>query len=367
MTGQSARAELAAFLDRELPAHRREWGADTSMPARVAWQRRLAAGGWVGLHWPAEHGGRGLPIAERIDCDSELARRDAPPLAGLLGVNNVGPTLIAAGTPAQQRHLAAILDASEIWCQGFSEPDAGSDLASLRTSARPAGDGFVLAGRKVWTTNGMDATHCMLLARTGPAGSRHRGISAFVFPLDLPGIERRPIRQMDGGAEFAEMTFDDATVPGSALLGPLNEGWRVAMTTLAHERAGVISQAAGLQRLVFDEVAAASGADPVLRDELARRLVEGEVLGMLGTRALAALGAGAVPGPAHSLIRLAQGTLRQRLAETLARVHATGVVGGGTPETARELLASRSVSIAAGTREILKNVIAEQVLGLPRG
>jgi alkylation response protein AidB-like acyl-CoA dehydrogenase len=363
----NARAELAAFLDGQLPAHRREWGADATMPARVAWQRRLAAGRWVGLHWPVEYGGRGLSISERIACDSELARRDAPLAAGLLGLANVGPTLIAAGTQQQRAHLPAILDATEIWCQGFSEPDAGSDLASLRTTARQDGDSFVVSGRKIWTTNGMEATHCMLLARTGPPGSRHRGISAFVFPLDLPGIERRPIRQMDGGAEFAEMTFEDVSLPGSALLGPLNEGWRVAMTTLAYERVGVISQAAGLEHRVFAAVADASdGGDSVVRDELARRLVEGQVLGMLGEQALAELNAGGAPGPQHSLIRLAQGLLRQKLAETLAVASGPGLMAGGDPEAARELLASRSVSIAAGTREILKTLVAEQVLGLPR-
>jgi alkylation response protein AidB-like acyl-CoA dehydrogenase len=360
-------AELAAFLDGQLPAHRREWGTDTTMPARVAWQRRLAAGRWVGLHWPVAYGGRGLSITERIACDSELARRDTPPAAGLLGLANVGPTLIAAGTQQQHAHLPAILDATEIWCQGFSEPDAGSDLASLRTTARQDGDGFVVSGRKIWTTNGMDATHCMLLARTGPPGSRHKGISAFVFPLDLPGIERRPIQQMDGCAEFAEMTFEDVSLPGSALLGPLNEGWRVAMTTLAYERVGVISQAAGLEQRVLAAVASASdGGDPVVRDELARRLVEGQVLGMLGEQALAELNAGGAPGPQHSLIRLAQGLLRQKLAETLAMASGPRLMAGGSPEAARELLASRSVSIAAGTREILKTLVAEQVLGLPR-
>jgi alkylation response protein AidB-like acyl-CoA dehydrogenase len=369
VSGQrSPREELALFLDQALPAHQREWGADASMPARIAWQRRLAEGGWVGLHWAVEHGGRGLSIVERIACDSELARRDAPLLAGLLGINNVGPTLIAAGSPEQRQHLPSILDAREIWCQGFSEPDAGSDLASLRTTARVVEDGFVVNGRKVWTTNGMEATHCMLLARTGTPESRHRGISALVFPMDVPGLERRPIQQMDGGAEFAEMSFDDVRLPASALLGPLNEGWRVAMTTLAHERVGVISQAAGLERRVFDEVlaVASAGQDPVLRDKLAQRLVEGRVLGMLGEQALAELTAGVAPGPRHSLIRLAQGLLRQQLAETLAGARGAAVAAGGAPDAARELLASRSVSIAAGTREILKTLVAEQVLGLPR-
>jgi alkylation response protein AidB-like acyl-CoA dehydrogenase len=360
-------AELRAFLDDELPAHQEQYGDRQDFEARRAWQRRLASARWVGLSWPEAYGGRALPIARRLECELEMALRGAPTPAGVLGLNNVGPSLIAFGSPDQQRHLAAILDGGEIWCQGFSEPDAGSDLASLRTTAIVDGDGFVIAGRKIWTTNGLDATHCMLLVRTDPVAPKHRSISALLLSLDRPGIERRPIRQMDGSQEFAEMTFDDVRVPPSALLGPLHDGWRVTMTTLAHERAGVISQAALLERDVLAEIGQWMGtADAVLRQELTQRYIDGRVLGLMGSRALSRLASGETPGPEHSLIRLAQGRLRQRLSEV--RMDAIGVsaVAGGADAVTREFLAARSASIAAGTREVLKNIVAERVLGLPR-
>jgi 3-oxochol-4-en-24-oyl-CoA dehydrogenase len=363
--------ELRAFLAQNMPGHRAEFGDDDTFAARVAWQRRLAAGRWVGLPWPAEHGGRALPVAERLRCELEMALAGTPPLAGPLGVANVGPTLIQWGTPDQQRHLPAILDASEIWCQGFSEPDAGSDLAGLRTAAVVEDGAFVITGRKIWTTNGNEATHCMLLARTDRDAPKHRGISALLVPMDAPGVGRTPIRQMDGGAEFAELTFDRVRVGRDALVGPLHDGWRVTMTTLAHERAGVISQAALLERDVLRAVRGMAGrGDELGRAELAQRYIEGRVLGLLGQQALADLAGGGQPGPYHSLIRLAQGLLRQRLADTrvrlegMAAVAGTGVEPGGS---GRELLSARSASIAAGTREILKNVLAERVLGLPRG
>jgi alkylation response protein AidB-like acyl-CoA dehydrogenase len=363
--------ELRAFLARELPEHRAEFGDSSDFTARRVWQRRLASGRWVGLSWPVEHGGRGLPVPERLRCELEMGYADTPPLAGPLGVANVGPTLIAWGTPEQQRHLSPILDASEIWCQGFSEPDAGSDLAGLRTVALVDDDGgFEITGRKIWTTNGLEATHCLLLARTDRAAPKHRGISALLVPMDLPGIERRPIRQMDGGQEFAEMTFDAVRVGPGALLGPLHDGWRVTMTTLAHERAGVISQAVLLERDVLREVRAMRGlVGDVGRQELAQRFIEGRVLAMFGHRALAALAGGGAPGPEHALIRLAQGLLRQRLADTRVRLRgldAVATAGETLNEPGRELLSARSASIAAGTREILKNVVGERVLGLPR-
>jgi alkylation response protein AidB-like acyl-CoA dehydrogenase len=366
-TGPGAAVELRQFLAEALPAHRKDFGDSHDFTSRRAFQGRLAAGGWVGLTWPEEYGGRALGIEDRIACDLELALSAAPPLAGPLGVANVGPTVMVFGTPEQQSHLPAILDASEIWCQGFSEPDNGSDLGGLRTSARVTDRGFVVNGRKVWTTNGVEATHCMLLARTDPDVPKHRGISALLLRLDLPGIERRSIHQMDGGREFAEMTFDDVEVPASGLLGPLHDGWRVTMTTLANERAGVISQAAGLERDVLAEVGRLAGTtDVVLRHELVQRFIEGRVLGMLGTRVLSHLASNRGNGPEPALIRLAQGLLRQRLAET--RVHGHGMAAVTEVEWAagQELLTSRSASIAAGTREVLKNVVAERVLGLPR-
>jgi alkylation response protein AidB-like acyl-CoA dehydrogenase len=361
--------DFGAFLAEALPAHRAEWGDDDGQPARLAWQRRLAAARWVGLAWPETHGGRGLGIADRLAVELQMTTAGAPPLAGFLGVNNVGPTLIHAGTPAQHRWLPPILTGEHIWCQGFSEPDAGSDLASLRTRAELVGDRFVVNGQKIWTSAGPHATHCLLLARTDPHAPRHRGISALAFPLDRPGVERRPIRQIDGQAEFAELFFTDVEVPTDALVGPLHDGWRVTMTTLGYERAGLVSLAVLLERDVLALLAWAATLESggcVPPDTLMRHYVDGRVLGFLGHRALARI-AGGQPGPEDgALIRLAQSTLRQRVAETRVACAGPAAVAGLLPDATQELLHSRAATIAAGTAEILKTVLAERVLGLPR-
>jgi alkylation response protein AidB-like acyl-CoA dehydrogenase len=257
-----------------------------------------------------------------------------------------------------------------VWCQGFSEPDAGSDLASLKTSARLDGDELVVNGQKVWTSNGMQATHCMLLARTDPDAAKHAGISVLLVPMDAAGIERRPLRQITGESEFAEVFFTDVRVPVSALLGPLHEGWRVTMTTLGFERAGVIAMAAALEHDVLGAVQRMSGRvrDPLARAELVDRYVEARLVGLLGQRALAQLDAGAPPGPAQSVIKLAWSKASQRLGETvLAGEGAYGLVGGRDGTAAPVFLRSRSATIAAGTTEVMRNILAERVLGLPKG
>jgi 3-oxochol-4-en-24-oyl-CoA dehydrogenase len=362
----SVLGELRAFLDDQLPAHFAQWGEVRRFAARLDWQRRRTAFGWTALSWPRAFGGRELNIVDRIECELEFSRRGAPPLAALLGVNNVGPTLIAYGTAEQQRHLAAILSGEELWCQGFSEPDAGSDLASMRTRARVDGDGFVLSGSKVWTTNGMEATHSLVLARTDPAERPHRGISALLVPLDAAGVTRRPIVQIDGGRDFAELVFDDVRLSPDALLGELHRGWQLTMTTLAFERAAVISQIGDLERDIAQAIDRHRGStDASLRQELVRRYIEGRVLGFSGARALEQLRGGEPPGPAQSLIRIAQSRLRQQLALTRVRGAGIAAVAGPEPALAAELLLSRSVTIAAGTTEILKSLVAERVLGLP--
>ena len=185
-------------------------------------------------------GGRGLGVEDQIACDAEFSHARAPRRIAVFGVKNVGPTIAAAGTPEQKEHLQRILTADEVWCQGFSEPDAGSDLAGLRCRAVLEDDHFVVNGSKVWTSIGMWATHCMLLVRTDPDAPAHRGISALLVPLDTPGITRRPIVQATGDSDFAEVVYEDVVVPKDALLGPLHGGWGVTMATLGYERAGVI-------------------------------------------------------------------------------------------------------------------------------
>ncbi len=342
----------------------------------LAAQRWLASAGWVAPGWPVEHGGRGLGVADRIACDAEYAAADVPLPAGILGLANVGPALMEFGTPEQQAHLPRILDGSEIWCQGFSEPGTGSDLAGLRTRARPAGesfdDGFVIDGQKVWTSHGMHATHCMLLVRTDSDAPKHKGISVLLVPMDSPGIERRPIRMISGDSEFAEVFFTGVRVPASALLGPLHGGWGVTVRTLVHERTGVLSRAAELENRARQVARATTDLDPLDRDEVVRRYVEARVLGQLGQATLARGEAGQDTAGLQALIKLSWGLTDRALAETaLDVVGLPATVGSAGPGAAPSDLAwrwlnARASTIAAGTTEVLKDLVAERVLGLPR-
>jgi alkylation response protein AidB-like acyl-CoA dehydrogenase len=371
VTDLSPAAELSDFLDVELPAYLEQWGSDRGFEARLDWQRRLHRGGWVAPSWPVELGGRALGVADRVACDLELGYRKAPTIAGILGVNNVGPTLAAIGTEEQKAHLPRILAGDEIWCQGFSEPEAGSDLASLRMQGVRDGDSYVVNGQKLWTSQGMEATHCQLLVRTDPDARKHKGISAFAIPLDLPGIERRPLRQITGETDFAELFFTDVRIPASYLLGAENEGWLVTMTTLSHERTGVVTMSALLESdvrtLITDH--ARDGERPVsegLRDELVQRYVEARVLAMMGENSLANAVAGGHPGPEQSLIKLSWSQLTQRITETRIAVEGLPALTGEVPSAAGSFLGARAATIAGGTTEVLKNIIAERVLGLPK-
>jgi alkylation response protein AidB-like acyl-CoA dehydrogenase len=365
----SPAAELAAQVERLLLEHRRKWGDDDSFAARLDWQRTLHAVGWIAPHWAERFGGRGLGIVDQVACDQVLADFRAPDLAGVLGVNNVAPTLMRYGTPEQRRHLQGIQAGTEVWCQGFSEPGAGSDLAGLRTRAVLDGDEFVISGQKVWTSEGMEATHCLLLARTDPDARPHRGISALLVPLDLPGITRRPIIQITGEGGFAELFLDEVRVPRDALLGDLHDGWNVTMTTLGFERAGVIMMASRLESQVHDIVAGLDGRelDPGLRDALADRLAETRLLGLLGRRALGRIAAGGAPGAEHSVIKLAWSLAAQAVGDThLAALELDGMKTSVAGPAQLGYLRSRATTIAGGTTEIMRNILAERVLGLPR-
>jgi len=364
-------AELAAHVQRLLPLHREKWGDDDSFTARLDWQATLHAVGWIAPHWPAEFGGRGLNIVDQVACDRVLAQYRAPDLAGVLGVNNVAPTLMRYGTPDQQAHLRGIQAGTEVWCQGFSEPGSGSDLASLRTRAvldEDTGE-FVINGEKIWTSEGMEADYCMLLVRTDPDARPHKGISALLVPMDSPGITRRPITQITGEGGFAQVFFDDVRVPRSALLGPLHEGWTVTMTTLSFERVGVIMMAGRLEQTILDVVAELAGRelDLGVRLELADRFAEARLLGLLGQRALGRIAEGGAPGAEHSVIKHAWSLAMQSVgASHLAALGLDGV--SGTPLTSAQAayLRSRAATIAGGTTEIMRNILAERVLGMPR-
>ncbi|MDN5917834.1 MAG: acyl-CoA dehydrogenase family protein [Pseudonocardia sp.] len=363
-------AELDSAVRELLPAHRATWGVDDSFTARLDWQRTLHGAGWIAPQWPTGFGGRGVGIVDQVACDGVLAAHRAPALAGVLGVNNVAPTLMHYGTPEQQAHLAAIQAGTEVWCQGFSEPGSGSDLASLRTRAVVEENGdFVVSGQKVWTSEGMEADHCLLLVRTDPEAPPHRGISALLMPLDLPGITRRPITQITGEGGFAELFFDDVRVPRSALLGPLHKGWTVTMTTLAFERSGVIMMAGRLEQDVLGVVETLEGRDldPATRTDLAERLAECRLVGLLGRRALGRIAAGGTPGPEHSVIKLAWSLASQHVAEThLAALGADAVADPSAAAARHAYLLSRASTIAGGTTEIMRNILAERVLGMPR-
>jgi alkylation response protein AidB-like acyl-CoA dehydrogenase len=361
--------EFALLVEEILPKHQAKWGEDDSFAARLDWQRTLHSVGWIAPHWPVSFGGRGLGISDQVACDQVLAEYRAPALAGVLGVNNVAPTLMRFGTPEQQEHLLGIQSGTEVWCQGFSEPGAGSDLASLRTRAVLDGDEFVINGQKIWTSEGMEGTHCLLLVRTDPDAPAHRGISALLVPLDLPGITRRPITQMTGEGGFAELFFDDVRVPRNALLGKLNDGWNVTMTTLGFERAGVIMMAGRLERSVLDVVTELTGRDltPSVRHALTERLAEARLLGLLGMRALGRIAVGGAPGAEHSVIKLACSMAMQALGATYLSALGTEAAAAASGAAARqEYLYSPAIGIAGGTTEIMRNILAERVLGLPR-
>jgi 3-oxochol-4-en-24-oyl-CoA dehydrogenase len=367
----TAAAELAAHVARLLPGHQRKWGDDDSFAARLDWQAALHAVGWIAPHWPAEFGGRGLNVVDQVACDRVLAQYRAPDLAGVLGVNNVAPTLMRYGTPEQRAHLRGILAGTEVWCQGFSEPGSGSDLASLRTRAVLDEETaeFVINGEKIWTSDGMEADYCMLLVRTDPDARPHKGISALLVPMDSPGITRRPITQITGEGGFAQVFLDDVRVPRSALLGPLHEGWTVTMTTLSFERVGVIMMASRLEQTILDVVAELAGRelDPGVRLDLADRLAEARLLGLLGQRALGRIAEGGAPGAEHSVIKHAWALASQSVGGShLAALGLDGI--SGTPLTSAQAayLRSRAATIAGGTTEIMRNILAERVLGMPR-
>lgn len=361
-------AELRPVLQDIMSRHRERWGATKEWDALADFQRELAKASWGAPQWPVEIGGRGLGVVDTLACDTEFARVNAPQRVAVFGTNNVGPTINTFGTDEQKVHLSAILSGDEFWCQGFSEPDAGSDLAGLRTRGEITGDGFLINGQKVWTSIGLNATHCMVLARTDPDASKHAGISALLVAMDTPGLTRRPIRQINGEAEFAELFFEDVFVTAGALLGPLHEGWRVTMATLGFERAGVISIAG---KLVDDVMKmahsdAVAGASPSLRHRVLDVYAGARILQWMGERALANINDPVAAGTASSLIKQAFSLLSQRFAEVGADLAGMDAIAGIASEAAHRLLTSRASTIAGGTTEVMKNILGERNLGLPR-
>ena len=382
---EAFRKEVRAWLETNLPDDLRGRAFAASRADREevqklrAWQKDMHAAGFVGLDWPREFGGRGASIVEMVILYQEMARAESPQLVNRGGVSILGPTLMKYGTAAQQkRFLPKILTADELWCQGFSEPNAGSDLANLQTRAVLEGDDFIVNGQKVWTSMGHVADWCFLLVRTDPGAPKHKGISFLLVDMRTPGITVRPLRQITGEAEFNETFFDSVRVPKENLVGKLNEGWSVAITTLAYERDLLtfirhISLRNALHRLIKLAQSRGRNTDPVMRQTIAGLWIGEQALQLNGYRSLTRILRGGQPGPEGSTAKLFWSQLDQELALT-----ATQVIGpysqitegsAWAPDDGQwefyELLA-RGSGIRAGTSEILRNILAERVLGLPK-
>jgi alkylation response protein AidB-like acyl-CoA dehydrogenase len=366
------RAELRAWVDANLPADKRggRGGAQRfEDPFIREWSRKLYEAGYAGLTWPKEYGGAGAPHSFQAILYEELAAAQAPTHVGVIGLSMAGPTIVAHGTEEQKaRYLKPILAAEEIWCQGFSEPGAGSDLAAARTRAERRGDVYVVNGQKVWSSFAHIADFCILVTQSDPEAPRYRNLTYLLVDMHAPGVEVRPLRQITGEAEFNEIFFTDVEVPVENRLGDEGDGWQVAMTTLLHERAtlGFALTAAldALFRRLLEE-ARDRGANPLAREALAREWIELQALRYTNYRALGTYERTGIPGPEGSGVKLRWSEANQRLTKLAREVRGPeGILDDGWWN--HQQLRSRGNTIEAGTSEVLRNIIAERVLGLPR-
>ncbi|HEX4691637.1 MAG TPA: acyl-CoA dehydrogenase family protein [Solirubrobacteraceae bacterium] len=364
------RDELRAWLDANPPGDAPE-GDDARYAWARDWQRRLHEGGWAGVHWPKEYGGRGASLMETAIFFEELGRARGPLPANVLGLLLGGPTVMVWGTDEQKdRYLEPILSAEEIWCQGFSEPDAGSDLASLKTRAVPDGDDWVVTGQKVWTSGAQYSKWCMLVARTDTEAAKHKGLTYFLMDMEQDAVQVRPLRQITGEAEFNELFIDQARIPGENVVGGVGNGWKVALTTLMNERAGLafflqVRLRQHLDDLIGRATSNSALDDARLADTLADLHVRTEILRLLAWKGLSTIERYGQPGPEGSLTKWLWSDTNQRLSQLAADVLGAEALTAGTP-WAYELLRSPGNSIEGGTTEILKNIVAERVMGLPR-
>jgi alkylation response protein AidB-like acyl-CoA dehydrogenase len=381
--------EARAWLEAALPhAWRRDhcWTrTEDPMWIEIArdWQAKLFAGGWAAISWPREHGGRGATVIERWLFDQELDRAGAPRPPAASYVDLIGPAILRHGSTAQrERFLSRLVSGEDLWCQGFSEPGAGSDLASLRTRAERRGEHFVVNGQKVWTSHADIADWCFLLCRTEPEAPRHKGISLLLVDMRTPGITVRPLQQMSGDAEFCEVFFEDVAVPAGNLVGAPGTGWQIAMGILSHERGPVWTFT--FQRKIrrsFERLVgvvrelpggAAILARPLVRQRLAQAWIEVEILRLTGYRSLTRMLRTGEPGVESSIEKVLGSETDQRLQDVAAEVlgprlmvtAGAGAVDGGA--ICRQYLYARSETIMGGTSEIQRNVIAQRILGLPR-
>ncbi|MFM9370423.1 acyl-CoA dehydrogenase family protein [Streptomyces sp. Da 82-17] len=363
--------EFAALRGRGGPGREHEAFAE-----RLAWERHLAAHGWTCVGWPEEHGGRGATLEQQVAFHEEYALADAPARVNHIGEQLLGPTLIAFGTPEQrERFLPRIVAVDELWCQGYSEPDAGSDLANVRTRAELRDGAWVIDGQKIWTSLAHESDWCFVVARTEPGSTRHQGLSYLLVPLDRPGVDIRPITQLTGTSEFNEVFFDGARTDAAHIVGAPGDGWKVAMATLGFERGvSTLGQQVGFRRELEAIIALAkrngAAADPLIRDRIARAWTGLEIIRGNALRMLDGVAAGA-PGPEASIGKIYWATWHRELGELAMDVcGADGLLAAGEPydltDWQRLYLFSRSDTLYAGSNEIQRNIIAERVLGLPK-
>ncbi|HYB98376.1 MAG TPA: acyl-CoA dehydrogenase family protein [Candidatus Limnocylindrales bacterium] len=382
------RSELRAWLEHKKAegsfATREHKSLDQAVADGRRWQKTLYEGGWCGIHWPREYGGRSASLLEQIIFQEELARAGSPQLINLLALTMVGPVIIAYGTEEQKsRYLKPILTADEIWCQGYSEPGAGSDLASLSTRAVMEGDDYLISGQKVWTSYAQYADFCILLARTNPDVPKHKGITMFIVDMHSPGIEVRPLKQMNGDSEFNEVYLEDVRVPRANIIGKEGAGWDMAVALLMHERATLTFQRqlqsrVALQDLLdfartWDETGSRPADDPIVRQRIAQAYIDSEAIRLTALRNLTRQLRGGHPGPEGSIEKLFWSEMFQRMLWNCVAM--LGPYGNLAPEDPLApaqgrwphlMLYSRGRTIAAGTSEIQRGIIAQRVLGMPK-
>ena len=381
------RDELRAWLATNLPKDWNDWREkpiEVSFPYLRAWQRKLHEGGWAAVSWPKEYGGRSASLMQQAIFWEEMARVDAPPTANTLGLGIIGPTIISHGTEAQKkRYIPKILSAEEIWCQGFSEPNAGSDLAGLQTEARLDGSDYIVNGQKVWTSYGWVGDWCELVVRTDPSVAKHKGLTVLLVDMKSSGVDVRPLRQMTGESEFSEIFFRDVRVPATNVLGNVNDGWNVAISTLMHERGAFGARLHLLFKRNIDRLIELSHSvqrngspaakDPLIRQKLAQCYAEIEIMRLNQLRAFSRMAATGVPGPEGSILKIFWSELNQRVQQIAQEL--LGPYGQllGADRHAIDhgiwsygYLRSRGNTIEAGTSEVQRNIIGHFVLGLPR-
>jgi alkylation response protein AidB-like acyl-CoA dehydrogenase len=381
------RDELREWLRSNMPRDWSEWREkpiEQSFPYLRAWQRKLHEGRWAAVSWPKEYGGRSATLAQQAIFWEEMARVEAPPMANALGLGLIGPTIIGYGTDEQKkRFIPKILSAEEIWCQGFSEPNAGSDLASLQTEARLDGGHYIVNGQKVWTSYGWVGNWCELVVRTDPDAPKHKGLTVLLIDMKSPGVEVRPLRQMTGESEFNEMFFRDVRVPVKNILGKVHDGWNVAVSTLMHERGAYGARLhplfkRNINRLIelsrkFQKNGHSAAQDPLARQKLAQCYAEIEIMRMNQLRAFSRISGTGAPGPEGSIQKIFWSELNQRLQQVAQEIFGPyGQLLGGDSQAVDKgiwsygYLRTRGNTIEAGTSEVQRSIIGHFVLGLPK-